>query len=151
MSSSTSSSSFECPDKICDKLANEVCWLCNLFNSPMSTLATNPKMLVHTPTTTPPSLQGQKSQLMTHRRRSHWDQAQRTIKEPMQNTRCSEFCHLREALYLISNYSGPYLKSPDKKRKAAKYLCTLSLNIRWEWLNSQVAKMPKFTFNLCTP
>ncbi|KAH9810990.1 hypothetical protein DFH28DRAFT_1085186 [Melampsora americana] len=150
MSSPTSSNSFECPAKIRNKSANEVCWLCNLFNSPMSTPATNPNRLIHTSTTTPPSLQ---SQLMTHCRKSHLDQAQCTINAVMQNK--------REALYLISNYLGSYLQSPDKKRKAAKYLCTQKLgegfvneldeNIQWEWLNSQIAKMPKLTSNLCTP
>ncbi|KAH9820065.1 hypothetical protein DFH28DRAFT_886032 [Melampsora americana] len=168
MSSPTSSNSFECPDKIRDELADEVCWICNSFNSPMSTPATNPNRLIHTPTTTPHSLQSRKSlglnpqgQLMTHRRKSHLDQAQRTIKAARQNKRRSEFRHLREALYLISNYSGPYLQSPDKKRKAANYLRSQKLgaefvneldeNIRWEWLNSQVANLSKLTSNPCTP
>ncbi|EGF98280.1 uncharacterized protein MELLADRAFT_69426 [Melampsora larici-populina 98AG31] len=162
MSIPNSSNYFECPDKIRDELACKVCWLCNSFNSPKATPETNPNRLMHPPTSTPPSLRSQKrlglnpqGQLMTHRRKSHLAQAQRTIKAAMQNKRRSEFRDLREALYLISTYSGPYLQSPDEKKKAARYLRTQNLgaefvkelddNVRWEWLNSQVDRQSMHT------
>ncbi|EGG12457.1 uncharacterized protein MELLADRAFT_101651 [Melampsora larici-populina 98AG31] len=161
MSSPNSIYSFVCPDKIQDELANEVCWLCNSFSSPMSTPKTNPIRLIHTPKTTPPSSRSQKrlgldpqGRLMTHRRKSQLDQAQRKVKASIQNKRRSEFRQLREALYLISTYSGPYLHSPEEKKKAAKYLRTQNLgaefveelddNVRWEWLHSQEGTLANY-------
>ncbi|KAH9810734.1 hypothetical protein DFH28DRAFT_902184 [Melampsora americana] len=162
MSRPNSIYSFECPEKIQDELAIGVCWLCNSFSTPMSTPKTNPVRLAHTPTTTPPSSRSRKplrlnphGQLMTHRRKSHLDQAQRKIKTSIQNKRRAEFRQLREALYLISTYSGPYLQSPEEKKKAARYLRTQNLgaefakelddDVRWEWLNSQLISMAKST------
>ncbi|KAH9821303.1 hypothetical protein DFH28DRAFT_923708 [Melampsora americana] len=168
MSSPNSFNSFDCPDKVRDELANEVCWICNPFNSPVSTPETNLVRLMRTPTSTPPSLRSRKrselnaqGQLMKHRRKSDLDRAQRTIKASVQAKRRSEFRQLREAFYLISTYTGPYLQSPDEKKKAAHYLRTQHLgaefvnelddDVRWEWLKKQVASMVVSSSSLKTP
>ncbi|KAH9823834.1 hypothetical protein DFH28DRAFT_879059, partial [Melampsora americana] len=135
-------------------------WICSPWNSPDSisrkrTKPSSSESSFHTPPSTPPSLLPRCcpgldpcGRLMEHHRKSHLDQAQKRITASIQDKRRSQLCQLREALYLIYTYSGPYLQLPGNKRKAARFLRSQDLaaefvekfddDAKWEWLNNQV-------------
>ncbi|KAH9823212.1 hypothetical protein DFH28DRAFT_922119 [Melampsora americana] len=101
----------------------------------------NPKLL------TPSSLR-ERQRIQAYNRQCHLDQAQRNIKKLIQNKRRDEFRTLREALYLVSTYSGPYLQNAGDKKKAALFLRRHALGgmfvhffddeVKWEWLQSRI-------------
>ncbi|KAH9807485.1 hypothetical protein DFH28DRAFT_915127 [Melampsora americana] len=83
------------------------------------------------------------------------DKAQRQFKSVIQKKRREEFRHLREALYLVYIYKGPYLQRPGDKKKAAQYLRRhrfgeMFVNItehevKWKWLDHRVSNSDTLT------
>lgn len=152
------------PTDVFDILFSD-CWICSPFSSPNSTPATQTIQShvdshLDTPTSGPSSSQSQRGlgsnpcgRLTEYRRKSYLDQAQKRLTSSIQNKRRSEFRQLREALYLLSNYAGPYLQSPGDKKKAAYYLRSHNLGVefvnefdnevKWEWLNNQIVTSPR--------
>ncbi|KAH9822513.1 hypothetical protein DFH28DRAFT_881767, partial [Melampsora americana] len=57
---------------------------------------------------------------------------------------------LREALYLVSTYKGPYIQNRGDKKRAALFICQHNLGAiwvaafaageaKWEWIDRRVA------------
>ncbi|KAH9823938.1 hypothetical protein DFH28DRAFT_879601, partial [Melampsora americana] len=97
-----------------------------------------------------PSSLRERERVHSYHRQSQLDQAHRNYKKYMQNKRRNEFQPLREALYLVSTYAGPFLQNPGDKKKAAHFLRSQSLggmfvNLfdndgRWQWLQSRISQ-----------
>ncbi|KAH9809797.1 hypothetical protein DFH28DRAFT_1086049 [Melampsora americana] len=83
-----------------------------------------------------------------YRRESDKLKAQRDIKVFIQNKRRNDFASLREALYLVYTYRGPFLQKPGDKKKAAQYLRRMGFGamfvniteheVKWKWLEGKV-------------
>ncbi|KAH9807876.1 hypothetical protein DFH28DRAFT_865246, partial [Melampsora americana] len=87
-------------------------------------------------------------QTLMYRRSAYLKRAEQGIKTLVQNKRRNEFRRLREALYLVYTYQGPFLQTKEQKRLASLYLRRKGLgemfvkgfnsDIRWEWLSTRV-------------
>ncbi|EGF98714.1 uncharacterized protein MELLADRAFT_73539 [Melampsora larici-populina 98AG31] len=75
--------------------------------------------------------------------------AQRSIKVSIQNKRHDDFASLREALYQVYQYRGPFLQRPGDKNKAVQYLRQngfgamfvriVEHEVKWKWLHDRVS------------
>ncbi|EGF99123.1 uncharacterized protein MELLADRAFT_68816 [Melampsora larici-populina 98AG31] len=88
-----------------------------------------------------------------YRRTSYLNRAEQDIKKLVQNKRREDFRALREALYLVYTYKGPFLQTKQEKTLAALYLRRKGLGkmfvngfnneIKWEWLSTRVKDINK--------
>ncbi|KAH9807644.1 hypothetical protein DFH28DRAFT_914098 [Melampsora americana] len=102
-----------------------------------------------------------RQRLEIHRRESDKVKAQRDIKVYIQKKRRDEFASLREALYLVYTYQGPFLQNPGEKKKAAQYLRRMGFGamfvrvtdheVKWKWLEARVKESSDMTPSLSTP
>ncbi|EGG04871.1 uncharacterized protein MELLADRAFT_64572 [Melampsora larici-populina 98AG31] len=83
-------------------------------------------------------------------RQMELEKAKRILRLRNQSKRRSQFRVLREALYLLTTYEGPYLQNPGDKKRAALFirknnlapLITADFAIgeeKWEWMDRRVA------------
>ncbi|KAH9816651.1 hypothetical protein DFH28DRAFT_925492 [Melampsora americana] len=103
----------------------------------------------HKEKTTSPGLIRERHRMEVYQRQVRQVKAQSEIKALIDNKRREDFVPLREALYLVYTYSGPYLQKPGDKKKAACFLRRKGYgamfvkafddSVKWKWLESQVS------------
>ncbi|KAH9809280.1 hypothetical protein DFH28DRAFT_905732 [Melampsora americana] len=116
----------------------EACWICYDYVSPVLFSQAQ--------------LRRQKKERRENEKRHYKEmlKAERVIKLRNQSARQSAFRTLREALYLVSTYTGPYLQRPGDKKKAALFIRKNDLagiwvskfaagDAKWKWLDQRIA------------
>ncbi|KAH9822986.1 hypothetical protein DFH28DRAFT_880479 [Melampsora americana] len=152
-------------DNVClwgGRIGSEVqgdCWICKYLVIPQNqpyadgSDCTSDSSVTRVPVARKTTLHTPASIREHHRLESYWCEtekwkAQRELKVLIQNKRRNNFASLREALYLIHTYRGPFLQSPRDKRKAAQYLRRMGFGamfvsiadheVKWKWLEGMV-------------
>lgn len=86
-----------------------------------------------------------RKRIIAYRRRSQNAKAKRDITILLQNKRCVEFLHVKQALFEIGFYQGRYLPTLEHKKKAGFYIRQNGLGksfveefddvVKWKWIH----------------
>ncbi|KAH9810001.1 hypothetical protein DFH28DRAFT_933113 [Melampsora americana] len=126
---------------------HEDCALCKNYYIPNKNRNVSSARMTGDKTASPGTIR-ERRRLEAYHRQAHLDKARRDITALIQKKRREEFVALRQALYMVYTYSGPYLQKPGDKKKAAEYLRRQGFGqmfvemfeeeVKWKWLDHRV-------------